>query len=174
MWRRPRIIASFTPKAPGAPETPGGVAGQGMPTPELGLKPQVRPPILGGASIPGAGAVVTQPNLVPFQNSGAFQVTPVASPDRRWVRIGVSGSFNFVQPGPFVPVFTPVPTILQGPGRGLTVAPPFGLLRSQAAYAAAAPVPSTWSFTRRFQVTVEKSLVGATSGTSVIVQDGHQ
>lgn len=67
------------------------------------------------------------PVVTPFPSNIALQTTPVVSADRRYVRIGVSGGFSFFRPGPIVPVQIPVPTVLQGPGNGVTVLPPIGV-----------------------------------------------
>jgi hypothetical protein len=57
-------------------------------------------------------------------------ITPVVSSDRRFVRIGISGTFSMALPGPIIPIHVPVPTILLGPGRGVTIGPPEGVFRS--------------------------------------------
>jgi len=60
-----------------------------------------------------------------FGSTSNFTATPVVLPDRRSVRIGISGTFSMVTPtGPLVPVQIPVPTFLYGPGRGVTAGPP--------------------------------------------------
>lgn len=69
---------------------------------------------------------VSPPIYAPLPIAASFQTTPVISADRRYVRIGVRGNFilpriNYTP----VPVFTP--TILQGPGNGITVLPIYGL-----------------------------------------------
>jgi hypothetical protein len=54
-------------------------------------------------------------------SAASAQVTPVASPGRRWVRLGITGSFFMPLPGPLIPVQAAVPSIFFGPGRGVTV-----------------------------------------------------
>jgi len=47
------------------------------------------------------------------------------TPDRRFVRIGISGTFSMLTPtGPLVPVQIPVPTFLYGPGLSVTAGRP--------------------------------------------------
>jgi hypothetical protein len=41
------------------------------------------------------GPVILKPNIVPIASQLSTQVTPVVSPDRRWVRISLSGAFMF-------------------------------------------------------------------------------
>lgn len=48
-----------------------------------------------------AKQAVFVPQYTPVTNSASFQATPVASNDRMWVRIGISGTFSFFRPGPF-------------------------------------------------------------------------
>jgi hypothetical protein len=67
------------------------------PPPEPTVGPVIPPTIVG----------------VPFRASAT--VTPIVSPDRRWVRISMSGSFTFLSGLRPVPVQIPVPTLLQGP-----------------------------------------------------------
>lgn len=52
-----------------------------------------------------------------------MQVTPTVSGDRRFVRIGVRGAFSIPKVS-WIPVPVATPTILQGPGRKLTVTNP--------------------------------------------------
>jgi hypothetical protein len=42
-----------------------------------------------------AGPVQLRPNIVPISSQLSGTVTPIVSPDRRWVRISLSGSFFF-------------------------------------------------------------------------------
>ena len=42
-----------------------------------------------------AGPVVLRPNMVPITSQLSGTVTPTVSPDRRWVRISISGNFLF-------------------------------------------------------------------------------
>jgi hypothetical protein len=63
-----------------------------------------------------------------FASSSSFAVTPVASADRRYVRISVAGTFNFFRPVQF-PLQFPVPTVLYGPGNRFTVGRPEGILQ---------------------------------------------
>jgi hypothetical protein len=62
------------------------------------------------------GGIIFQPNNVPIPSSASFTATPVVLPDRRWVRIGVSGTFTGLTGLRLTPVQIPVPTLLQGPG----------------------------------------------------------
>lgn len=41
------------------------------------------------------GPVLLKPNIVPIASQLSTQVTPVVSPDRRWVRLSISGNFFF-------------------------------------------------------------------------------
>src|SRR5437773_2694981 len=60
-----------------------------------------------------------------FSSSFNGSVTPVASPDGRFVRIGIRGTFSMVTPtGPLVPVQIPVPSFFYGPGKGFTAGRP--------------------------------------------------
>jgi hypothetical protein len=61
--------------------------------------------------------------FVALPSAASAQVTPVVGPGRRWVRIGVNASFLLPRPN-FIAVPVATPTILQGPGRGITVMPP--------------------------------------------------
>jgi len=68
------------------------------------------------------------PQFTPVPSQANVQVTPVVSPNRMWVRVGVSGTFTFPSANaPLVPVQIVTPTILQGPGRGFTVVPFYGV-----------------------------------------------
>jgi hypothetical protein len=67
------------------------------------------------------GTIIFQPNIAPVKIQSTLSATPVVSPDRRWVRIGVRGSFSILSGVNPTPVQVPVPTILQGPGRFFTV-----------------------------------------------------
>ena len=67
--------------------------------------------------------VVLVPNNVPIPSTFRGAVTPIVSPDRRWVRIGFNGSFRGLTGLFGMPVPINVPTILQGPGKGVTVLP---------------------------------------------------
>jgi type II secretory pathway component GspD/PulD (secretin) len=62
-----------------------------------------------------------------FASNSSFAVTPVASADRRYVRISVAGTFSFARPVQF-PVQFAVPTVLYGPGNRFTVGRPEGIL----------------------------------------------
>jgi hypothetical protein len=80
---------------------------------------------------PAVAADVAAPRLQVGQVFGqavgntAIQVTPVVSPGRRFVRIGVNGFFTVPNLNvPLVPIQTFVPTRLYGPGRSITVGPP--------------------------------------------------
>jgi len=76
-------------------------------------------------SAPG-NTSVSPPFFAPLPNIASLQVTPVVSADRRYVRIGVSGGFAIPRVNyTAVPVVTP--TVLQGPGRGVTVLPIYGV-----------------------------------------------
>ncbi len=90
-----------------------GVVPAALP-PSAKASPPVKPPAnpaLGRPAVAQAGA--------------AFQVTPAVSADRRFVRIGVNGTFTFPNlRAPLVPIQIPVPTVLYGPGKGKTVGPP--------------------------------------------------
>jgi hypothetical protein len=58
------------------------------------------------------------------------QVTPVVSADRRFVRIGLSGTFVTPGLGPVVPIQGVVPSVFPGPGPGVfTVGQPYGLFQ---------------------------------------------
>ena len=43
---------------------------------------------------PGVSPILFVPNIVPVTYSSSTTVTPVVSPDRRWVRIGFAGGFS--------------------------------------------------------------------------------
>ena len=43
---------------------------------------------------PGVKPILFVPNIVPLTYSSATSVTPIVSPDRRWVRISFSGGFS--------------------------------------------------------------------------------
>ncbi|MFO0967939.1 MAG: hypothetical protein U0793_20455 [Gemmataceae bacterium] len=66
------------------------------------------------------------PLVAPFPSSADVTVTPVVSPDRRWVRIGISAGFIFPRIS-YVPVPVVTPTVLEGPGKNLTVLPIYGI-----------------------------------------------
>jgi hypothetical protein len=64
----------------------------------------------------------------PTQDMGAgaplsLGVTPVVSADRRFVRVNISGTFNFFQPGPWTVIQIPVPTLLYGSNGPVAVRP---------------------------------------------------
>jgi ferredoxin len=85
------------------------------------------PTVVSAYKTPQSLTQVSQPIFVPVLTQvpvqSSLQVTPVVSADRRFVRIGVSGSFAMPTLGPLVPIQIPVPTILQGPGNAITVLP---------------------------------------------------
>ena len=63
---------------------------------------------------PGNGIVTSQ---------AQFSTTPIVSADRRWVRIGVSGTFSGLSSLFFQQRPVRVPQVFQGPGRGFTIRP---------------------------------------------------
>lgn len=78
-----------------------------------------------GQASSASSAAKKQGQFAPvFASSSNAQVTPVVSADRRFVRIGIRGTFGLVTPGPLVPVQIPVPQFLYGPGKGFTADPP--------------------------------------------------
>lgn len=95
---------------------PGSATGPGVPD------PRVSPPFF-------------TPTFTPFPVNVGFSPTPVVSSDRRWVRLGINTSFTVPKPN-FAPVPIFTPTILQGPGKGVTVMPPisvkFGMVAAPA------------------------------------------
>jgi hypothetical protein len=82
-------------------------------TPAKNTTPLVPPPDDGPA-------IVFNPKITTIPTVVSTSVTPTVSADRRWVRLSFSGSFSITSVRMF-PVQIPVPTILQGPGRGFTV-----------------------------------------------------
>jgi hypothetical protein len=55
-------------------------------------------------------------------------VTPVVSADRRFVRLNISGTFNFFTPGPWRPIQVAVPTLLYG-SRGPVATQPIKIVQ---------------------------------------------